>query len=142
MLVSVIIPTYNREGMLKEAIDSVLLQDYSDLELIVVDDGSVDATQALCQSYGDRLRYFYTENRGVSHARNVGIRESMIVGSLVSFRHRSISFRSTRISISVRRKRSGFEMGSVSIPGWFTKNIRVGSLISAFHFVLFHPQLS
>jgi len=83
MFVSVIIPTYNREGMLKEAIDSVFLQDYPEKELIVVDDGSTDATESLCRSYGDRLRYLHTENRGVSHARNLGIRESK--GDLVAF---------------------------------------------------------
>lgn len=73
-LVSVIVPTYNRAHMLKEAIDSVLAQTYTRFELIVVDDGSTDATQALLKSYGHRIKTIYQENRGVSAARNSGIR--------------------------------------------------------------------
>ena len=73
-LVSVIVPTYNRAHMLKEAIDSVLAQSYTRFELIVVDDGSTDATNALLKSYGHSIKTIYQENRGVSAARNSGIR--------------------------------------------------------------------
>jgi glycosyltransferase involved in cell wall biosynthesis len=75
-LVSVVIPTYNRGWTLKEAIDSVLDQDYGNLELIVVDDGSTDDTPQLLSAYADRLRYLRQTNRGVSAARNAGIRAS------------------------------------------------------------------
>jgi glycosyltransferase involved in cell wall biosynthesis len=71
--VSVIIPTYNRGWILAEAIDSVLAQDYSDYELIVVDDGSTDATAAVLDAYGSRIRVCRQNNRGVSAARNAGI---------------------------------------------------------------------
>jgi glycosyltransferase involved in cell wall biosynthesis len=73
-LVSVIIPTYNRGHCLARAIDSVLAQSFSGYELIVVDDGSTDDTAELLQSFGDRLRSIHQENRGVSAARNTGIR--------------------------------------------------------------------
>ncbi len=72
--VSVIIPTYNRLPMLREAVDSVLAQDFEDFELIVVDDGSTDGTPEVIKQYGGRVKLFqHTENRGVSAARNRGI---------------------------------------------------------------------
>ena len=72
--VSVIIPTYNRLPMLKEAVDSVLAQDFEDVELIVVDDGSTDATAEEIKRYGERVRLLqHFKNRGVSAARNRGI---------------------------------------------------------------------
>ena len=72
--VSVIIPTYNRLPMLKEALDSVLSQDFDDFELIVVDDGSTDGTAEVIKGYGGRVKLLqYPENRGVSAARNQGI---------------------------------------------------------------------
>ncbi len=72
--VSVIIPTYNRLPMLKEAVDSVLAQDYEDMELIVVDDGSTDGTGEAMKGYGGRVRLVqFPSNKGVSAARNKGI---------------------------------------------------------------------
>lgn len=72
--VSVIIPTYNRLPMLKEAVDSVLAQDYEDMELIVVDDGSTDGTGEAMKGYGGRVRLVqFLSNKGVSAARNKGI---------------------------------------------------------------------
>ena len=72
--VSVIIPTYNRLPMLKEAVQSVLAQDFEDFELIVVDDGSTDGTSEEMEQYGGRVKVIeHTENRGVSAARNRGI---------------------------------------------------------------------
>ena len=72
--VSVIIPTYNRLPMLKEAVDSVLAQDFEDFELIVVDDGSTDGTSEEIEKYGGRVKLLrQPENRGVSTARNRGI---------------------------------------------------------------------
>lgn len=72
--VSVIIPTYNRLPMLKEAVDSVLAQDFEDIELIVVDDGSNDGTAEVIKQYGGRVKFIHhSENRGVSAARNRGV---------------------------------------------------------------------
>lgn len=70
--ISVIIPTYNRCTRLREAVDSVLNQTFSDLELIVVDDGSGDGTDSLLASYGSRLKVIRTGRHGVSSARNTG----------------------------------------------------------------------
>ena len=74
--VSVIIPTYNRGWIVRDAIDSVLGQTYADFELIVVDDGSSDRTPPILDAYGDRLRVIRQANQGVSAARNRGIGES------------------------------------------------------------------
>jgi glycosyltransferase involved in cell wall biosynthesis len=75
--VSVIIPTYNRAEKVRKGIDSVLAQSFSDLEVIVVDDGSSDDTGSILrQAYGDRIRCFRQANQGASVARNRGIEES------------------------------------------------------------------
>jgi glycosyltransferase involved in cell wall biosynthesis len=75
-LVSVVIATYNRASLLKETLDSVVTQTFRDFEIIVVDDGSTDETEALVKSYGQSLRYIRQENRGPSAARNVGIQNA------------------------------------------------------------------
>ena len=72
-LVSVIIPTYNRAACLKEAIESVLNQTYKQFELIVVDDGSTDATGELFLQYGAKLLVLHAGHGGPSAARNCGI---------------------------------------------------------------------
>ena len=82
-LVTVIIPTYNRGWIIKEAIDSVLNQDFRDYELIVVDDGSSDNTQEILGAYGKTLAVFQQPNKGVSGARNSGIAAAS--GQLVAF---------------------------------------------------------
>lgn len=72
-LISVIIPTYNHAHFLGDAIQSALKQSYGALEIIVVDDGSIDHTRTLVESFGARVRYLWQENRGLSGARNTGI---------------------------------------------------------------------
>ena len=73
--VSIIIPSFNRENLLKKAIDSVLMQSSDNWELLIIDDGSNDGTKKMVSSYlyDTRIKYFYQENKGVSVARNVGI---------------------------------------------------------------------
>jgi len=72
--VSVVIPTYNRADKVRKSVESVLAQSVCDLEVIVVDDGSSDATgRVLRDAFGDRIRYFAQSNQGPSIARNKGI---------------------------------------------------------------------
>ena len=72
--VSVIIPCYNGERFLKATLESVFSQSYLDFEVIVVDDGSTDGSGSIIKEYGDRIHAVFTENRGVSAARNLGTR--------------------------------------------------------------------
>lgn len=81
--VSVIIPTFNRGWAIREAIESVLLQDYPHIEIIVVDDGSTDDTPDILHAYGDRIQTLRQPNRGVSAARNSGIRHAS--GAFIAF---------------------------------------------------------
>ena len=74
--VSVIIPTYNRKIFLKHAIDSVLNQTYQNLELIIIDDGSSDKTIEYLKKKKLKLKVFYQTNKGVSAARNKGIKKA------------------------------------------------------------------
>lgn len=72
--VSVVIPAYNSAPFLRETIESVLGQTYSNLEIIVIDDGSTDDTERVMQTFGSRVSYVKQENQGVSAARNHGIK--------------------------------------------------------------------
>jgi glycosyltransferase involved in cell wall biosynthesis len=84
-LVSVVIPTHNRSGQLKRAIDSALAQTHRNLEIIVVDDASTDNTQDVVAAFRDlRIRYVRRdENRGASVTRNIGIQAAM--GTYIAF---------------------------------------------------------
>ena len=73
-LVSVVIPAFNYGHFVGDAVDSALAQTYRDIEVIVVDDGSTDDTQRVLKRFGSRIRYVYQNNRGLSAARNTGIR--------------------------------------------------------------------
>ncbi len=74
-LVSVIVPVYNVEMYLHRCIESVLAQTYKEIELILVDDGSLDQSGKICDEYGKRenVKVFHEENKGQSSARNVGL---------------------------------------------------------------------
>lgn len=83
-LVSVVIPTHNREGIIKKSIVSVLNSTYSNIEVIVVDDGSVDNTREIVESIADsRVHYIYQANAGACAARNNGIKHAR--GSYIAF---------------------------------------------------------
>jgi len=89
-MVSVIIPTYNRAFLLKEAIRSVLSQTYftnpaepGSFELLVIDDGSDDRTKTVVEGFGDKVIYHYRDHGGVSAARNEGLRRAR--GEYIAF---------------------------------------------------------
>lgn len=74
--ISVIVPVYNTEKYLHRCIDSVLAQTLTDFELLLINDGSTDASGAICDEYAakdDRVRVFHKKNGGVSSARNLGL---------------------------------------------------------------------
>lgn len=77
--ISIIIPVYNSESYLCECIDSVISQSYTDWELILVNDGSTDASGFICDQYSQRdsrIRVLHKPNSGVSNSRNLGIKEA------------------------------------------------------------------
>jgi glycosyltransferase involved in cell wall biosynthesis len=76
MQLSVIIPTFNRAHTLPRAVDSVLAQTRPADEILIVDDGSTDRTRELIENGYPQCRYLHQANRGVSSARNLGIREA------------------------------------------------------------------
>lgn len=73
--VSIIIPVYNGEKYVSEAIKSALNQTYKNIEVIVIDDGSEDKTETICKSFGKKIKYFKKKNGGVSSALNLAIKK-------------------------------------------------------------------
>jgi glycosyltransferase involved in cell wall biosynthesis len=83
-LVSIVIPTYNREHLLIESINNALKQTYQNIEIVIIDDGSQDGTKAFMQDYQNpKVSYFYKANGGPSTARNEGIRRAK--GAYIAF---------------------------------------------------------
>lgn len=85
-LVSIIVPIYNKEETLSASIESLLAQTYTDLEIILVDDGSVDSSLSICQKYAkkdQRIKIIAKHNGGVSSARNAGLR--IATGQYIGF---------------------------------------------------------
>jgi len=97
-IVSVIIPTYNRAWVLKEAIDSVLAQNFRDFEIIVVDDGSTDNTLRILESYQE-VCIVRQNHRGVSAARNAGIARA--TGHFIAFLDSDDLWRPGKLSAQV-----------------------------------------
>ena len=83
--ISVIVPVYNVEPYLRKCLDSILNQTYKELEILIIDDGSSDASAAICDEYlsDDRVRVFHTKNHGLSTARNLGLDHAL--GQYIGF---------------------------------------------------------
>ncbi len=79
VLVSVIVPVYNVEKYLVRCIESILAQTYTNLEILLIDDGSTDSSGKMCDEYAEkdsRIRVIHQENQGLAEVRNVGIRKA------------------------------------------------------------------
>lgn len=94
--VSIIIPVYNGENYLEEAINSALSQTYPNIEIIVVNDGSTDSTDKICTSYKNKIKYFKKTNGGVSSALNLGIKK--MTGEYFSWLSHDDIYMPTKIS--------------------------------------------
>jgi len=109
--VSVIIPAYNHGRFIAEAIDSVLVQTVAPLEIIVVDDGSTDDTQAIVARYGDHVRCIHQPNAGVSAARNAGIAAAR--GEYLAFLDSDDLWLPEKLALEVARFDADPELGLV-----------------------------
>lgn len=85
-MISIIVPVYNAEKYLRECIDSILQQTYTDIEVLLIDDGSTDDSLSICQEYekkDKRVKVYHKKNSGVSDTRNFGIDHAN--GEYISF---------------------------------------------------------
>lgn len=85
-MVSIIVPIYNSGKYLRRCLESLKFQTYSNIEVLLIDDGSVDSSKEICEEYVNKydfIKYFYKENSGVSSARNFGLSKS--TGNYISF---------------------------------------------------------
>lgn len=100
-LVSVIIPVYNCEPYLEEAIKSVLAQTHEEVEVVVVDDGSTDQSADVARSFGTGVRYFHQANAGIGAARNRGL--DLVSGDLLAFLDADDRWVDAKLSLQVAK---------------------------------------
>ncbi len=131
--VSVIIPTYNRQDLVVESIESVFSQSYRDFEIIVVDDGSTDNTSARLQPYLDRITYLKQKNQGVATARNRGIRAAQ--GEYVCFLDSDDLWEPTKLEVQVEfaERHPEYALLSTDIRGFDAEKMVVGQRKSAMY---------
>lgn len=100
VLVSVIIPVFNVKPFLVEALDSILSQTYNNLEIVVIDDGSTDGSEEICDEYAvkdNRIIVIHQENKGLSSARNAGL--DIASGQIIAFLDSDDAFHPKMIQI-------------------------------------------
>lgn len=101
--ISVIIAVWNGEKYLRKAIESALEQDYPNIEMIVVNDGSTDGTQQVIDAFGSRIRSLHQENRGLGAARNRGIEAS--TGNYIAFLDHDDYWEKGKLSLQIKQWR-------------------------------------
>ena len=119
--VSIIIPVYNGSNYLSNAIDCALSQTYKNLEIIVVNDGSIDdgKTERVALSYGDKIRYFSKPNGGVSSALNYGIQN--MTGDYFSWLSHDDAYTSSKIedSVELLKKHKVIDKKVIALTGGY-----------------------
>ncbi len=113
--VSVIIPAYNGDRFISEAIDGILAQTYTDYEIIVVDDGSTDNTHQVVKQYGDQIQYLSQVNQGVAASRNLGLKVSQ--GEYIAFLDQDDIFLPHKLASQVALLEQNSSLGMVN-SGW------------------------
>lgn len=109
--VSVVIPVFNGERFLAEAIESIRVGPETAVEILVVDDGSTDATAAVAAGFGDRIRLIQQPNRGAAAARNVGIQAAR--ADVLAFLDADDRFSADKFDLQLERLRRNPEVGIV-----------------------------
>jgi len=125
-LVSVVIPTFNYGHLVGEAVDSVLAQSYPRVEIVVVDDGSTDDTRQRLEKYGERMRYQYQPNAGLSAARNAGI--GLARGELIALLDSDDAFHPEKLAVQVRYLADHPEMGLVGTDSFSDEPVKWSDL--------------
>ena len=100
LLVSVVIPAYNRANSVRRSVESVLQQTYRHLEIIVVDDGSTDGTAEVLETFEDRIQVIRQPNGGPSSARNTGVAHSK--GEIIAFLDSDDTWKPEKLERQVR----------------------------------------
>lgn len=131
--VSIIIPVLNGSNFLRQAIDSALAQTYSNIEIIVVNDGSTDsgATEAIAKSYGEKIQYFSKPNGGCASALNFGILQMQ--GDLFSWLSHDDLYRPKKVERQVAKYLAQNNPNSIIFSGYVIRderNRRLGSSIA------------
>ena len=118
-MVTVIVPAYNMEKYLARCLDSLLAQSYTDLEILVIDDGSKDRTYEIAERYAGkdgRIKAFHKENGGVSSARNLGIEKA--AGEYILFMDPDDLIEADSVEVLVRSMESGADLVSCQYSRW------------------------
>lgn len=124
MNISVVIPSYNRKEFLKRSLDSAINQTKKPLEIIVVDDGSTDGTEAMIKSDYDFVKFIKQKNKGVSAARNIGIKVS--IGEWICFLDSDDEWKKDKLEkqINVMKSNPGYKFFH-SNEIWIKNGLRI-----------------
>ena len=131
-LVSVIIPVYNVAPYLEEALESVINQSYNNLEILVIDDGSTDGSEIICEEYAardKRIRVIHQVNGGLSDARNTGL--DLAAGEYIAFLDPDDAYRPDMIAVmlgALLRNQADISICSYSTYRNVLPNTRVRSV--------------
>ena len=136
MLVSVIIPTYNRARTIERAVNSVLNQTWKQIEVIVVDDGSTDQTTEILKGYGDKIRAICQKNGGPGAARNTGIKAA--TGDIISFLDSDDEWLPSKVERQVKLLRATQSSGVVCCICSAKMNFSAGA-VDSFTYAGLHP---
>lgn len=125
--ISVVLPTYNRGYIISRAIESILSQTFKDFELIIVDDGSSDNTEAVVRTFADpRIRYVKELHRGGAATRNTGIVISQ--GEFIAFQDSDDEWLPEKLEMQMEAfRQAGYEVGIVYTGFW--KNTKDGERV-------------
>ena len=121
--VSAVITTYNQAAYIGAAVASVLDQTYSEVETVLVDDGSTDGTARELAPFRDRIRYIYQPNQGIAAARNTGVQHT--TGSLVAFLDGDDLWSPEKLEIQVEASLRHSDAGLIVADGVYFDGSRI-----------------
>ena len=138
LFISVVIPTYNRASTISETVQSVLDQTYTKREVIVVDDGSTDGSSEILSAFGDAITVIRQENKGITGARNTGIRASK--GNWIALQDSDDHWESDKLQIQVNDVNAHPGLDIYLTNARLQRN-HIGEEVGAFEYSGFSAQL-